>query len=218
MSDDYVDPENRLIFGKQEFYSSMHKKVKPKTWEPNLEELKETVKEEEIKLSDEEEKKKLRHQIITKYKIELFSMPWTKIIIFSFLLLATLGATLYILIPKFIPKEQAAEEIITGESIAEIDKLIPQKIVAQQKEVSALNYFDSEIDPWKSLADGTIMRIVINNDEHEVMLPRDEALKVILGEDNFKNIPQNTLGFIDNDYDILAFKNNKTIYFERHIR
>lgn len=206
--DDYADPENRLIFGRQEFYSSMHKKVKPKTSEANLEELKETVKEDEVKLSDEEEKKKLRHQIITKYKIELFSMPWAKIVIFSFLFLATLGITLYVLIPRFIPKEQVTETIITGESITEVDKLIPQKIVAKQKEVSALGYFDSEIDPWKSLADRSVTRLTINNNEHELMLPRDEALKIVLGEENFKNVPQDVLGFLDNKYNILAFKNN----------
>jgi len=207
---DYVNPENRLIFGKQEFYSSLRKRIKPKSKEENLENLQNTVKEKEIKLSDEEEKKMLRRQILKKYNINLHALPWVKIIIFTILFLGILGASLYYFIPKFITPIPQPAPISTGESIAKIDQKIPKEVSAKENQVTA-NYFNSGLDPWKSYQEGDIAKVKISYNDHDILLPRDEALKTILGDQNFQSIPKEVLNLVEQKYDILAFKSNGSL-------
>lgn len=209
--DEYTNPENRLIFGKQEFYSSLHKKVRPKTKEEKLEDLRKTVKDKEKKLSEDEEKKMLRRQIIKKYGIKLFALPWAKIIIFTILFLGAIGGSLLYVLPKF--KQSPAPEVIltTGESIPELDEKIKMEVTARESQVTALNYFDGELDPWKSYSDGDIIRLKIDYDDHDVPLSRDEALKTVLGKENFENMPKDFLGLVSQKYDMLAFKNNGSL-------
>lgn len=204
---DYMSPENRLIFGKQEYYSSLRKRVKMKTEEKSLAGLGEVLKQDEVKLSDAEEKKMLRHQIVKKYNINLFKLPWAKIIIFAVLFLSTIGAGLYLILPKVTPVDEAPVEIITGENIAAIDAKLTAEVSAKRKTVTALNYFDGDLAPWKSFNSGDIVELKIKYDDHDVLLPRDEALKAVLGQEQFENIPDDFLGYIDQKYSILVYKN-----------
>lgn len=202
----YISPENRLIFGKQEYYSSIRKRIKLKNEEKNLEGLEETLKQNEIKLSDTEEKKMLRHQIIKKYRIKLFTLPWAKIIIFTILFLGTLGTGLYLILPKIAPVDESPVEIINGENIAEIDSKLTREVSAKQKSISALNYFDGSLEPWNTYRKGDIIEVKISYDDYSILLPRDEALKSILGKEQFGNIPPAFLDTISQKYSVLAFK------------
>lgn len=202
----YVAPENRLIFGKQEYYSSLRKKVDLKTGEKSLDDMEKTLKQEEKKLSDEEEKKMLRHQIVKKYKIKFFELPIAKIIIFAILFLGTIAAGLFFILPKVAPIDEDPVTLATGENIAEIDQKISKEVFAKEKDIAAPNYFDDGLDPWKSYNNGDIIELKINYDDYEVMLPRDEALKAVLGEEQFKNIQEDFINSISQKYSIVAFK------------
>jgi len=211
LSDKYVNPENRLIFGRQEYYSSVHKKVKPKIKKDNLQDIENTLKTEERRLSTEEEKKMLRRQIIKKYQIKLYSLPWVKIIIFALLFLGTLGGTLYYILPQVRPQPQQEGEVSYGDNIALLTEKITTEVVAKGSAVAGINYFDAEIYPWATFVDKETIRLVIERDDEEAILSKKEALASLLGETNASNIPQEVIDNTTEAYGVIVFKNGKSM-------
>lgn len=207
MQSDYANPENRLIFGKQEFYSTMHKAITPKTRMESLEGLDEVLKDDEIKLSDEEEKKRLKQSIVSKYGIKLFRFPWIRVIVITVMFLAIIGGSLALILPKLsTPPTKELAPVVVGKSISDIDKKISPETFVKQKEVSALNFFDANLSPWNKYNNGDIIRLNITYDNQDLMLSRSEALKSVLGEDNADNIPQDFMDATSPEYNVLVFK------------
>ena len=207
----YVNPENRLIDGKQEFYSTVHKTIKPKMQIESLEGLDTILKDEEISLSEEEEKRRLKQNIVSKYKIKLFSFPWARVIVIGLLFLSIVGGTLMVVLPKFKTQKQELAPVTVGNSITDIDRKITAEAFAKQSQVSSMNFFDANLDPWKSFNNGTIIRLNIDYDNQDLMLSREEALKTVLGENNTENMPKDFLNAISSEYNILVFKGNGSI-------
>jgi len=209
----YVDPENRLIHGKQEFYSTMHKAIKPRTEAENLDGLDDVLKEREIELSEEEKGKRFKRDIAKKYGTQNSASSRIKVAVIGIVFLAILGGFLTVVLPKLkSAKNTATTEksttIVAGESIADIDKKITAASSAKQSQVMTLNYFDANLDPWKSFSDGDVVRLNITYDNQDVMLSREEALKTVLGESNASNVPDDFINAISPEYNILVFKDN----------
>jgi len=212
MRTSYTSPENRLIHGGQEFYSTMHKTIKPAMRPASLEGLEDILNAEPIEISEEEEKKRLKQSIISKYGIKLFKFPWLRVILISIIFLSIIGGTLIIVLPKLNQvSTKELEPVIVGESIAEIDRLISAEAFAKESEVTTLNYFDANVKPWKSFDNGEIIRLNINYNDQEILASREKALKAILGESNASNIPDNFMDIISPEYNILVFKENNTL-------
>lgn len=211
--DNYINPENRLVFGKQEYYSSIHKKIKPKAKKENLEQFKDTFKAaEKLNLMTEaEEKMKLRRRIAKKYGLNLDALPWKKIIIGSILFLTIWGVTFTYITKKVQPPAPEVIVATPGKSIEAIDEKIKQEVTATQSQVSGINYFDAVLEPWKDFANSTTTRIRIVQNDNEIILTRDEALKTILGDENFNNIPQDFIDLVGDGYSVLVFKNDDDI-------
>lgn len=211
--DKYISPENRLVFGKQEYYSSIHKKIKPKTKKESLERFKDTLKSAEQLniLTTEEEKKLLKKQIATKYHLNLNALPWKKIIIASTILLTIWGVSLAYIIPRVRQNEEETENIIAGKNIEIIEQKIVAEISASQSQVEGINYFDATIDPWKSFPDKSVIRLKITNNEKSALLTKDNALKTILKNENYEKMPQNFSDLTSEEYSILVFKNNDSL-------
>lgn len=208
----YVNPENRLIHGGQQFYSTMHKTIKPATHMASLEGLDNVLKEEAVQLSEEEEKRRLRHNIISKYGIKLFKFPWLRVILVTIIFLSIIGGTLLLVLPKLREKPiHELEPVVVGESISDVDRLISAEAFAKQSEVTTLNYFDANVDPWKSYDNGEIIRLNVNYNDQDLMLSQEEALKALLGESNASNIPDDFLDTVASGYNILVFKENDAL-------
>ncbi|MFA7170928.1 MAG: hypothetical protein WC180_02965 [Candidatus Paceibacterota bacterium] len=207
MQSDYANPENRLIYGRQEYYSTTHKAIKPKTRMENLEGLDGVLKEEELELSDEEEKKRLKKNIVSKYGIKLFQFPWMRVIVITIMFLAIIGGSLALILPKLnTPGTKELAPVVVGKSISEIDKKISSTAFAKQGQVTTLNFFDANLDPWKQFNNGDIVRLSLTYDNQDLMLSRSEALKSVLGEDNADNIPDDFMDVTSPEYNILVFK------------
>lgn len=208
----YVNPENRLIHGGQQFYSTMHKTIKPATRMASLEGLENILKEEPIELSQEEEKKRLKQNIVSKYGIKLFKFPWLRVILITVIFLSIIGGTLLVVLPKLrqAPTEEL-EPVVVGESISDIDQLISAEAFAKQGQVTTLNYFDANVEPWKSHDNGEIIRLNVNYNDQNLMLSQEKALKAVLGESNASNIPDDFLDAISSGYNILVFKENDAL-------
>jgi len=114
-------------------------------------------------------------------------------------------------LPRFTPSKPATIEIATGENIPEIDQKIPKEVSAKESQVSALDYFNSNLDPWKSYQQGDVVRVKISYNDHDILLPRDEALRTILGQQNFQSIPQDFLSLASQQYDVLVFKGSSSL-------
>jgi hypothetical protein len=215
----YANPENRLVLSKQEFYSSLHKTIRPKTEEASLDGLQEIVKEKEVKLSDDEEKRLLKKQIIKKYHPNASFLPWKKLALAFVLILVLLGAVGGFLYLRKAgtntgtakPADTTKVEIESGESIAALAAAISDEVTGKQDKVAAINYFDSEVEPWNSFPNKSIIRLNVNYNDHEVMLPRDNALKTVLGEEHFNSLPADLLKLTSPRYNILAFKSNDSL-------
>ncbi|MDD3190220.1 MAG: hypothetical protein PHI66_00810 [Candidatus Pacebacteria bacterium] len=211
LSDKYVNPENRLIFGKQEYYSSVHKKVQTRIKKDDLKEMEKALKTTEKKLSPEEEKKMLRRQIIKKYQIKLYSLPWIKIVIFTVLFLGTLGGTLYHILPQIRPQSQQTEKIAYGSNIALLTEKMTTEVVVKGSAIAGINYFNAGIDPWATFANKETIRLVIEHDDAEAILSKKDALISLLGETNAGNIPQEIIDNTTESYGVIVFKNGTSM-------
>ncbi|MFA6336282.1 MAG: hypothetical protein WCX48_12180, partial [Bacteroidales bacterium] len=127
--------------------------------------------------------------------------------------LAIIGGFLTVILPKLKSAQNTATTeksttIVAGKSITDIDKKIIAASSVKQSQVMTLNYFDANLDPWKSFSDGDIVRLNITYNDQDVMLSREEALKTILGESNASNIPDDFINAISPEYNILVFKDD----------
>lgn len=211
--DNYINPENRLVFGKQEYYSSIHKKIKPKSKKENLEQFKDTFKSTDTPelMTDAEEKMKLRRRIAKKYGINLDALPWKKIVVGSVVFLTVWGMAFMYITKKVQPPVPEEIVVTEGKSIEVVDKKIDQEVTTTQNQVSGINYFDAVLDPWKNFSNATTTRLRIIQNNKDTLLTKDEALKTILGEENFNNIPQDFKTLATEEYNVLVFKNNNDI-------
>ncbi|MCK5332370.1 hypothetical protein KAJ41_00710 [Candidatus Parcubacteria bacterium] len=102
-SENYISPNERLIHGKQEFYSSVSKVIRHKEKNDDIKALKE---DERIKnaqnnvLTKDEEYKKLKKGIIRKYNIKLTTLPWKKIIPVGALFIVFVGVAAFLLFSR----------------------------------------------------------------------------------------------------------------------
>jgi hypothetical protein len=207
---EYISPENRLIHGKQEYYSSIKKKIEPRKNKDEIKELESTVvdKKKTKVLSPKEEYKKLKRGIIEKYHIKLFSLPWKKIIAVSALIISSTGLIVYYLLSNITPPPPPPPPpIVAGAELEEFDS-IQDKIEMTKEDVKKLNIIEIEANKkFSSNKNINILKLLITDQDN--LLPLKEALQainVINTETSANNLPENFLEKLTNDYNLFIFK------------
>jgi hypothetical protein len=207
---EYISPENRLIHGKQEYYSSIKKKIEPRKNKDEIKELESTVvdKKKTKVLSPKDEYKKLKRGIIEKYHIKLFSLPWKKIIAVSALIISSTGLIVYYLLSNITPPPPPPPPpIVAGAELEEFDS-IQDKIEMTKEDVKKLNIIEIEANKkFSSNKNINILKLLITDQDN--LLPLKEALQainVINTETSANNLPENFLEKLTNDYNLFIFK------------
>jgi hypothetical protein len=207
---EYASPENRLIHGKQEYYSSLRKKIELKEKKDEIKELKSAsaTKKKVETISQKEEYKKLKKSIIQKYHIKLFSLPWKKIITVSVIILFLVGLTVYYFLSRITPPPPPPPPpIIAGIELKEFDG-IQDKIEMTKEDVKKLNIIEIKAnEKFSSNKNINVLKLLITNQDN--LLPLEEALQaidVIDTETSANNLPENFLEKLTNDYNLFIFK------------
>jgi len=210
-SDKYVLPENRLIHGKQKFYSSVSKRIKLREDKGEMEGLKNVsdIKKKQKILSREEEYKRLKKSIISKYHVKLFQLSWKKIIPVSLIIILVAGASFYyamsVLVPKPIPLPPP--DVVYGEELSEFIN-IEKKITISE---GSLRGFDSLETGAKDIFDANrkikIIKLVIVNTEDK------ENRNILSLQNSFdafgvnkNSLPERFLEISADKYDFFIFK------------
>lgn len=206
--DKYVSPENRLILGKQEYYSSIYKKIKEKNKQDNLDRFKHVLESgaEAAVLTEAEEKQQLKQHIVKKYRLNLHAMPWKKIIVGAVLFL-TIWTVFLFALPRTKPVPVETPPKPVGSEIVFVQDQVKSKVDATEVEVASINYFDATIYPWSMFDDKSITRLNIVSSEDKSVLVKKEAMNILLQKENADNIPQEFMENTDDAYNILVFKN-----------
>lgn len=214
--ENYAPPAERLGWGKQEFYSSVIKKVKPREEKGEMESLKNAamIKNRQI-LSKDEEYKKLKYSIAKKYHINLFSLPWKKIISAAVIALAITGAVSYFIFSRINPPSSpiATPPIIVGNEIEKFSSL-EKEIIISKKDLQGFNNLESEaFNIFNSDNNIKVIKLLaINNEEEKNILSLPEALDsigIINIKGNINYLPDGFLQAAANNYNIFIFKTNK---------
>ncbi len=217
-SDEYVFPENRLIHGKQKFYSSVSKRIKLREDKGEMEGLKNAsdIKKKQKILSREEEYKRLKKSIISKYHVKLFQLPWKKIIPVSLIIILVAGASFYYAMSVLVPKPVSLlpPDVAYGEELSEFIN-IEKKITISE---GSLRGFDSLETGAKDIFDANrkikIIKLVIVNTEDK------ENRNILSLQNSFdafgvnkNSLPERFLEISANKYDFFIFKTK-----DEHIR
>lgn len=202
----YIKPENRLIYGKQKYYSSVSKKIKPKEQADGIENLKSVTgqKQKEV-LSEKEEYKKLRQGIMKKYHIKLFFLPWKKIAFVSIVILASVGLITYYITSKITPlPPPPLPSIVAGAELEEFAQ-IKDKVEITQKNIAIPGFLEIKAEE-KFNADNNIeiVKLLIKDNNEKSIAPLKEALGNIKIDIN--NLPENFWGVTTNNYNLFVFK------------
>ena len=222
-SGEYVLPENRLIHGKQKFYSSVSKRIKLREDKGEMEGLKNVsdLRKKKKILSREEEYKKLKKSIISKYHIKLFQLPWKKIVPVSLIIILAAGASFYcvvsILNPKPIP--QPPSSVVFGEELSEFMG-IEKKITISENSLKGFNNLEADaVDIFNENRNLEVIKLVVVNTEDKesrniLSLKNSfDALGIIDIENNKNNLPERFLEMSADKYNFFIFKTE-----ENHIR
>ncbi|MCK5084556.1 MAG: hypothetical protein KAQ64_02795 [Candidatus Pacebacteria bacterium] len=214
----YTPPNERLIHGKQKYYSSVSKRIKLKEEKDELEELKDATKIKKQKkiITKEDEYKKLKKSIIQKYHIKLFSLPWKRIILVSLTLIALIVGSFYAVTLLF-PPEPPVIRIPVDTSGKELEKFmnLEKKIIIEKNNLKGndawLKIKAEEI--FSSDANIKIIKlIIIDNDTEKNILSLEEALNTIgiidIGE-GVNHLPKNFLEISTNNYNLFIFQTGK---------
>ena len=115
----YISPDERLIHGKQKFYSSVSKRIKLREEKDELKDLEDAAKIKKQKkiATKEEEYKKLKKSIVQKYHIKFFSLPWKKIIFVAIIVFALTGSALYFISKIKSPAPTAPTALVIGSEL-----------------------------------------------------------------------------------------------------
>ncbi|MCK5413381.1 MAG: hypothetical protein KAI57_03315 [Candidatus Pacebacteria bacterium] len=205
--ENYISPNERLIHGKQEFYSSVSKAIKHKSDNDDMKSLKESerIKNEQSNIiTKDEEYKKLKKGIIQKYNIKLSTLPWKKIILFGASFVALVGISAYLIFSK--KQEPPVVEppvVITG---FEIERFSGLEEVTREKNslVGLYNPNNDDEIEFNESVEAINFRIVDNNN----LLILEDALAVILKKD--KSVFND--GFFEattGNYNIFIFETEK---------
>lgn len=210
-SDKYVLPENRLIHGKQKFYSSVSKRIKLREDKGEMEGLKNAsdIKKKQKILSREEEYKRLKKSIISKYHVKLFRLPWKKIIPVSLIIILVAGASFYYAMSVLVPKSSpsSSPDVVYGEELSEFIN-IEKKITISE---GSLRGFDSLETVAKDIFDANrkikIIKLVIVNTEDK------ENRNILSLQNSFdafgvnkNSLPERFLEISADKYDFFIFK------------
>ncbi len=213
--ENYTPPAERLAWGKQEFYSSVIKKIKPREEKGEMESLKNAamIKNRQI-LSKDEEYKKLKHSIAKKYHINLFSLPWKKIISVAVAVIALAGIASYFVFSETNPfSPDTKPPVVIGSEIEKFSSL-EKEIIISKKNLQGFNNLESEaLNIFNSDNNIKIIKLlVINNEEEENILSLPEALDsigIINIKGNINYLPDGFLQAAANNYNIFIFKTAK---------
>ncbi len=214
-NENYTPPAERLARGKQELYSSVVKKVKAREEKGEMESLKNTVmlKNRRI-LSKNEEYEKLKRSIARKYHIQLFPLPWKKIISAAIIALATTGVVSYFVFSRINPHAPISNPpVIAGDEIQKFS-VVEKKIIISRKDFEGFNNLESEAFNIFNSDENikAIKLLIVNSETDRNILPLPEALDsigIINAKENTNYLPDGFLRAAANNYNIFIFKTEK---------
>ncbi len=210
--DNYVPPEQRLIHGKQELYSSMKKKIGQKSGKENLDKLKNLAEtKQQENLSEKEEKARLRRRIRQEYHLETSVFPIKKVIsvVVAVVLIVSVALGGYYLWNLWSKDSGGGgiggiiDTAPPGEELEEF-KSVNDFIEVRASKLKDINSFDRETQvKFDSDSDMYYFRIIIKNNSGKI-LSFEEALK-IMGFETSK-FPDKFMGLTENEYIFMAFR------------
>lgn len=222
---EYVLPENRLVHGKQNFYSSVSKRIKLREDKGEMKGLKTVsdIKKKQKILSREEEYKKLKKSIVSKYHIKLFQMPWKKIVPIALIIILVITLSFYSIMSFLVPElpPPLPSNIVSGEGLSEFAN-IEKKITISEGSLKGLNKGNLEENAKDIFNENrnlkVIKLVVVNTEDKEnrniLSLENSlNALEIIDIENNKNYLPERFLEMSMNKYDLFIFKTK-----ENHIR
>lgn len=204
----YVSPTNRLVFGKQEHYSSIRKHIEERRLDANLKDLASKVATgEKTIISEKEEKKKLKERIISKYHIR--SSPFLRnVLIIAVIAIAIGGAALYgylsnIKVPK--PPEIIAP-VATGSELKELSQINDLLEISSEKLKNPTTMRDEANKKFISSPGIKFFRLVIKNNNGNIVELKDALEGIGI---NTKVLPQTFLESSENEYGVIVSKTPK---------
>ncbi|MFA6097216.1 MAG: hypothetical protein WC788_06325 [Candidatus Paceibacterota bacterium] len=213
----YVSPTSRLVFGKQEHYSSIRKHIEERHLDANLKDLESRVAvAKNIVISEKEEKKRLRERIMSKYHIR--SSPFLRnILILAVLVIVIGGAALYGYLSKIeVKPPDIIVPVITGNELKELSQIKDSLEITAEKLKNPTALRDEAGKKFASDPNLKLFRLIIKNDKGDIV-----DLKNALGGIGFNvpALPQNFMGATENDYSLIISKTSKlTMRFAIAIR
>lgn len=200
----YILPESRLILGRQEFYSSLKKKISDRKKGDELGELERITRKKQEIISEDEERRKLRKKIIRKYHINLYPISWKKVALFAASVFIAIAAAYYFLLMSATPPpvEILPEPKISARELG-IFAGISNKIEIPKSKITAPGLWEKEAEkffadnPWQSI-------VKLNIKDGEAIISFKEALESL----KISNIPADFLNAAANDYNLFIFKSN----------
>lgn len=179
------------------------------------------IKEKQKILSRDEEYKKLKKNIITKYHIKLFSLPWKKIIPVALAIILTITLSFYYLMSIITPEPlpQPLPAVVSGEELSEFANL-EKKITISESGLRGFNNLEADAkNIFSANPNLKIIKLVIVNTEDKEnrnILPLKDSLDALGITDiknNVNNLPEKFLEMSMNKYNFFIFKTK-----ENHIR
>jgi len=201
----YVSPTNRLVFGKQEHYSSIRKRIEERHLDANLKDLESKVAvSKNIILSEKEEKKKLKERIISKYHIK--SSPLLRnILIVAVIVIAIGGVALYNYLSSIKPEKppEIVVPIITGSELKELSKItdFTETTIEKLKNPTVLR--DEASTKFSSDPNLKFYKMVIKDSSGNMVVLKDALEGIGM---NTQSFPQTFIESSENEYDIIVFK------------
>ena len=211
----YISPNERLIHGKQKFYSSVSKRIKLREEKDELKDLEDAakIKKQEKIATKEEEYKKLKKSIRQKYHIKLFHLPWKKIIVIAGFVLMLTGSALYFASKIKPPAPPAPPAIVIGNELKEFSNL-EKKITITKKDLKGFNILETDaLTIFNSDESVKIIKLlVVDNETDKNILTLQEALDaidIIDIEEGINYLPEGFLRETTNNYNLFLFKTKK---------
>ena len=215
----YVLPENRLIHGRQRYYSSISKKIETRQEEGKLKGLKNSsdIKEKQKILSREEEYKKLKKNIISRHNIKLFLLPWKKIILVALVIILITASSFYYLMSAVTPDPSPKFPVVTAseEELSEF-ACIEKKITITEDNLKGFDSLEKDAkDIFSKDFNLKIIKLVIvstEDKESRKMLSLKDSLDVmniIDTKNNINNLPEKFLEMTTDNYNLFIFKTNE---------
>lgn len=210
--ENYTPPGERLAQEKQEFYSSVIKKIKPREEKDEMESLKNAamIKNRQI-LSKDEEYKKLKYSIAKKYHINLFSLPWKKIISVAVIVIALAGIVSYFVFSETNPFAPiVAPPVVVGNELSIFDGIKERGGITEDT-ISSLGYLEVVTDYFDKQKGVEILKLIIIDNEQDRKMPVfREALGLI--KINPADFSEDFWGIAGNDYNLFIFKTKMETY------